>query len=271
MLRHPSRPKWDAVADFIAKRYARDLPEDIQTARELELVIRAWRLELEMAFVRATDAHGLLDPALDTKAVRNYIAPLSRIVPSLFGGARSWEEETAKRQRMGLMRFVQLWVDGELIRWPRPSSDRAELKILKRLPSGPERLALRTHDQLDVTWKETRAGAEPGGGRSKWLVLSNVFTDAWGDTTPPTPLTKEWVEGRTSIGRARSYRYCLFVPNADDAFAPHDEEHEAHRNRRPSHADCERAKLSVHAGAVPRAAALATPGPRTQAARPRLR
>jgi len=244
ILNDSSRAKWAAVADGIAKRYANDLPEDIRSVRELQVVLRAWRLELEIAFVHGVDSSGLLDPALDTETIRNYVARLILILSNMYGGARTGEEGTAKRKRMALMRFVQLCVDGELSRWPRRSGDRHLLKLAKSLPPGLDRAAPAALDKLVATWRATKPGAKPARGHSKWRILSKVLTAAWSDETRPPQLKKEWVEGRPSIGRSRSNRYSLLVPNAADAFEPKDVGHDPHIHRR-SRIEPDRPTLTV--------------------------
>lgn len=228
-LRQFSLARWDKVADSIATEYARDLPEDLRCARELEQLALEWRLELETAFVDGADAHGLTDPALDTETIRTAVVRLLRDIPKHLGAARTPEAATAKRRRMQLMRFVQLCNDYGVGRWPRRSDDQDIRSFRTGLARGIERVDLLTRDALVGLWSETKPGAKVAGGHSKWWVLSKVLTAAWGDTTPQTQLKKEWVVGGWGIGFDESNRYSRREPNARKPGGHYSPAHEPRR------------------------------------------
>ena len=221
-LQQFSPARWDKVADAIAARYARDLPEDIRCARKLERLAHDWRLELETAFVDGADAHGLIDPALDTDTIRTAVVRVLRDIPKHLGAARTPASATAKRRRMEMMRFVQLCNDFGVFRWPRRSDDEDIRRHRAGLAKGLERLEVRRLDELVALWPERKPGAKVAGGHSKWRVLSNVLTEAWGDETPPTQLKKEWIVGGWGIGFDESNRYSRSGPNARVPGRPHD-------------------------------------------------
>ena len=222
VLKQFSLTRWDKVADAVVARYARDLPEDIRRARELDRLTHEWRLELETAFVDGADSHGLIDPALDTDTIRTAVVRVLRDIPKHLGAARTPAAATAKRRRMELMRFLQLCNDFGVFRWPRRSDDEDIRGYRAGLAKGLERVELRWLDELVALWPEKKPGAKAAGGHGKWRVLSKVLTEAWGDETPPTQLKKEWIVGGWGIGFDESNRYSHSGPNARGPSRPHD-------------------------------------------------